>query len=177
MTLPASLAPYFQTSEFEVTNTGFANRIPDLTTWCQIRTLCSAVLVPLRERIGPIKITSGWRSHRVNMAVGGSSTTDHHAVDDADDGAASDIKPLAVSQREAWAVLLDMMRHGLPVDQAIFYPHTGHIHIGHRQAVINRREADAQRSCPGRGCRQHVDPFAGAERVLDVSPGHGTEAQ
>lgn len=138
--LPTELTPYFRTSEFEVTSTGLDNRVPTLEVWHALRALCSAVLVPLRERIGPIRITSGYRSPAVNEAIGGSTTSDHPT------GRACDLVPIDASRNQAWVTLLGMMRKGLPVDQAILYPHTGHIHVAHVQHRVNRRQVLIEQS-------------------------------
>lgn len=49
--------------------------------------LCEKVLQPLRDLMGPIVITSGYRSPALNTAIGGSATSQHCAIK----GAAADI--------------------------------------------------------------------------------------
>lgn len=49
--------------------------------------LCEEVLQPLRDALGPINISSGFRSVELNSAIGGSSSSQHCALK----GAASDI--------------------------------------------------------------------------------------
>tara|TARA_R110001606_G_scaffold219342_2_gene367201 strand:- start:5812 stop:6261 length:450 start_codon:yes stop_codon:yes gene_type:complete len=49
--------------------------------------LCDNVLQPLRDALGPIVISSGFRSVKLNTAIGGSSSSQHCALK----GAASDI--------------------------------------------------------------------------------------
>jgi len=49
--------------------------------------LCDNVLQPLRDAIGPIRISSGFRSQKLNVAIGGSTTSQHCALN----GAAADI--------------------------------------------------------------------------------------
>ena len=67
-----NLTPHFTVAEFEVTNTGLENFLPeDLVP--RARALCSAVLEPWRERVGPLKVTSGFRSRAVNRAIPGAS--------------------------------------------------------------------------------------------------------
>jgi hypothetical protein len=39
--------------------------------------LVQYVLQPARDKFGPIEVTSGYRSEKVNAAVGGSATSDH----------------------------------------------------------------------------------------------------
>lgn len=52
-----------------------------------LRILCENVLQPLRDALGPIHISSGFRSVKLNTAIGGSSSSQHCALN----GAASDI--------------------------------------------------------------------------------------
>jgi len=49
--------------------------------------LCHKVLQPLRDAIGPIRISSGLRVPELNKAIGGSTTSQHCAIN----GAAADI--------------------------------------------------------------------------------------
>lgn len=123
------LAPHFTLAELTTTKTGIPNRPPPALE-DNLRRLAVDVLEPLREQVGRIKVHSGYRSPAVNRAVGGSSTSDHLT------GRAADIRPTQASLEEAWGVLLQLMAHGLPVDQAIRYP--GHIHVSYRDAP--RRE-------------------------------------
>jgi len=131
---PERLTPYFLTQEFTATDTGLDNSIPDLETWCSIRALCSAILVPWRERVGSLHVSSGYRSDPVNRAIRGSSTSDHLV------GRAADIIPIR-ARALVWPVLVDMVHAGLPVDQAIVYlDGRPHMHVSHRQGSLNRRQ-------------------------------------
>ena len=42
-----------------------------------LQDLVDNVLQPLREKFGPIVVTSGYRSPAVNTKIGGSTTSDH----------------------------------------------------------------------------------------------------
>ena len=71
------LSKNFSLSEFLVTSTGIEN-IPTKEVIDNIQKLVDNVLQPLRELYGkPIIITSGYRSPKVNKAVGGSKTSGH----------------------------------------------------------------------------------------------------
>lgn len=71
------LSKNFSLNEFLVTSTGIAN-IPTKEVIENLRKLCVNVLQPLRDMYGkPIIITSGYRSPKVNKAVGGSKTSGH----------------------------------------------------------------------------------------------------
>lgn len=81
---------------------------------CNLRNLCVNVLQPLREAIGhPIQITSGYRSPKVNKAVGGAKNSDHLY------GMASDIQ-LFVNGVNKNQLLFDMiLQLKLPFRQMI----------------------------------------------------------
>lgn len=128
------LTPNFTLAEFRVTNQKIANNIPpDIVPrlWC----LCASVLQPLRDKIGSIEITSGFRTEQINMLAGGSKSSQHLQAE------AADLKPRKASADEAWAELLRMGEAGFPIDQAIYYVETtGHIHVSHTTRKENRRQ-------------------------------------
>ena len=127
------LTPHFTLAEMTRTSTGVPN-VPTAADLCRLRAVCSAVLEPWRERVGPLRVSSGYRSMRVNDAVGGSVKSQHLK------GEAADVVPLRMERRKAWLVLVEMVRAGLPVDQAIIYESTGHIHVSHTADRTARRQ-------------------------------------
>ena len=97
--------------------------------------LVEAVLDPLRERYGyPIYVSSGYRSPRLNKAVGGAKTSQHVS------GEAADIY---VSSARDRAQLFAMIYYLLPYDQLIWEKGTDEapawIHVSYREGN-NRRE-------------------------------------
>lgn len=83
---------------------------PESVTFENLRRLCVNVLQPLRDALGPVHVTSGYRPQAVNTLVGGSASSRHM------DGLAADIvvegyTPLQVCQ---W-----LEKSGLPYDQVI----------------------------------------------------------
>lgn len=126
------MTPHFSRAELIRTSAGRPNDPPPHAE-CALRALCSAVLEPWRERVGPLVVTSGYRSPEVNAAVGGSSRSQHVR------GEAADVRPR--DRASAWATLLEMMGAGLPVDQAIIYEGTRHIHVSHTARHVARRQA------------------------------------
>lgn len=108
---------YFTLDELTNTSSGEMN-VPSPSDVANLQHLVSTVLDPLRQRVGPLIVTSGFRSTATNDAVGGSQNSQHLS------GAAVDIVPTAASESEVLAVL-----HTLPVDQVITYEDTNHIHI------------------------------------------------
>ncbi|MBU0514401.1 MAG: peptidase M15 [Proteobacteria bacterium] len=87
--------------------------------------LVQKVLQPLRDRVGPINVTSGYRTKKLNDDLNG-STTSQHLI-----GQAADIVPKnpEVSRLDLieWALW-----DGLPFDQLICYTYKGHLHFSHR---------------------------------------------
>lgn len=68
----------FTLEELTVTNYKSLQSAPTLEQLHNLQHLCSAVLQPLRDKIGqPIIITSGFRSERLNKHVGGVANSYH----------------------------------------------------------------------------------------------------
>lgn len=65
-----------------------------------LRKLCEKILQPARDALGPIRISSGFRSEELNIAVGGVSNSDHRL------GFAADVIPINVSTKKLaeWVV-------------------------------------------------------------------------
>lgn len=85
-------APSFKYGEFVRSDTaarlGIENS-PNDEQWRSIERLAFRVIQPVRNRYGPIKITSGYRSQELNEAIGGSKYSNHCR------GEASDIEPVS----------------------------------------------------------------------------------
>ncbi len=77
--------------------------------------LVANVLDPLREAWGePIIVTSGYRSVRLNRAVGGASKSQHT------EGKAADIRTVSDRPSDNLRLLKLIVSLGLPVDQLIY---------------------------------------------------------
>ncbi len=118
------LGRYFNLAELTHTNTGLPN-VPTGESLANLQFLVESVLDPLRQQVGPLIITSGFRSPAVNANVGGSSSSQHMV------GAAVDVVPAAASMGDLTSVL-----RTLPVDQVITYYDSNHVHIS---AIPNGR--------------------------------------
>lgn len=98
--------------------------------------LCINVLQPVRDYFGPVIISSGYRSERLNGAIGGSNTSQHCF------GQAADFECPGNSNYDvaAW------ISKNLPFDQLIleFYtagnPSSGWIHVSWKNDQINRNK-------------------------------------
>jgi hypothetical protein len=78
--------------------------------YSNLRRLCLHVLQPLRDALGPVHVTSGYRPPKLNRLIGGSSTSQHQY------GQAADIVVSGHSPLEVARWLRD---HGKAYDQLI----------------------------------------------------------
>lgn len=114
VTADVRISRFFMLSEFVRSDVAARHGIPnepDDVQAASLRHLAVEVLDPLRELLGPMRITSGLRRPAVNSIVGGDRFSDHMY------GRAADVLPLACSLREAMQVTVDSK---LPFRQAIF---------------------------------------------------------
>jgi hypothetical protein len=87
----------FKLSEFTQSTTASTrgiNNTPNAEEISHLRKLCDEILQPARSALGPIQITSGFRSEKLNELVGGVPNSDHRL------GYAADIIPTQVSKLE-----------------------------------------------------------------------------
>jgi hypothetical protein len=95
--LNMSLSDDFKLWEFVTSTTADQNgiiNIPNQTETVHLRTLCKKILQPARKVLGPLKISSGFRSEKLNKLVGGATNSDHRF------GYAADVIPFNVSTRK-----------------------------------------------------------------------------
>ena len=111
---------HFSLEELTTTNTGLSN-VPGATARANLERLANEVLEPLRERFGPIIISSGFRNAATNAAVGGVSDSAHLS------GSAVD----AFAQAGASAATMAAWLYDseLPLNQVLIYWGKGHLHI------------------------------------------------
>lgn len=84
------LSKNFSLAEMTASTTAQKKRIENVPNASQIEflvELCENVLQPVRDEFGPIHISSGYRSPKLNVAIGGSTSSQHCALR----GAAADI--------------------------------------------------------------------------------------
>lgn len=84
---------------------------PDKKQTERLRQLCLNVLEPLRRRFGVIRITSGFRSERLNAIVGGADNSQHMR------GEAADIH---ISNMETGRKMYEYIEANLDFDQLLF---------------------------------------------------------
>ena len=97
-----------------------------------LQTLVANVLQPLRDKFGPVTITSGYRSPAVNTAVGGSPVSDHCL------GMAADIEIAGIDNK----ILAEYIRDNFKFTQLIleFYtddvPESGWVHVSYDETDL-----------------------------------------
>jgi peptidoglycan hydrolase-like protein with peptidoglycan-binding domain len=128
---PARLSANFTLAELLHSDTAISHglpNVPDQAAVANLRRLAVKVLQPIRDKFGPVWITSGYRSSAVNAAVGGARNSQHTT------GEAADFSVVGVSQEEVrqWIVA------NVPFDQLILY-RSGRFHISH-SATRTRRQ-------------------------------------
>lgn len=91
------LSANFSLNELTKSDTAIRHDIdntPSMQVIENLQDLVDNVLQPLREKFGPIVVTSGYRSPAVNTKIGGSTTSDHCH------GYAADFEVLGMDNRE-----------------------------------------------------------------------------
>jgi len=108
------------------------NNAPDDLQLESLLNLCTNVLEPLREAVGPIKINSAYRSPEVNKSIGGVPTSQHCK------GEAADTVALNLTVKEYFNKIRELVNEGkLVVDQCIL-EFDSWVHISYRQANRNQ---------------------------------------
>ena len=103
------------TASITADNHGWDNT-PSEEVLSQLKLLCEKVLQPIRDKYGrPIIVTSGYRSKKVNKAVGGAKTSQHLL------GQAADIKCTKTTKAYLFNLIKDMIKNKeLKVGQLIW---------------------------------------------------------
>lgn len=135
------LSTNFTLSEFTKSQTALRKNIdnrPDKESICNMKLLCDNILQPLRDKFGSIKITSGYRSTELCLAIG-SSITSQHAK-----GQAADFEMFYGIPNNY--ELATYIKNNLNFDQLIleFYtsgiPTSGWIHCSYKSSDTNRKQ-------------------------------------
>ena len=131
------LSTNFRLSEFTRSDTAkrldIENECSSVEQVLNLAYLCHMVLQPLRDRFGPIRITSGYRCPELNKAVGGVANSQHMR------GEAADIHLPSVEKGQEYLAFLKT----LPIfDQLIWEENKGTswIHVSAKRLAGNRRE-------------------------------------
>lgn len=133
----------FTSEELTATNTGLSN-MPGHTELEKLLYLANYILQPVRDRWGPLIVTSGYRSAAVNVRVGGSPSSQHLL------GEAADLVPVSagIDMVYRWLVL----ESGLSFAQAINeqkgkrrWIHVSLARLGHENNEVLEYDGDSYR--------------------------------
>ena len=128
---------YFTMAELTASATARRKGIentPDMQAKANLTALVSNVLDPLRELYGkPIVVTSGYRSVKLNRAVGGAARSQHCK------GEAADIRCVSDSRAENKRLFDLIVASGLPFDQLIDEYGYDWVHVSFKDGA-NRRQ-------------------------------------
>ena len=122
-----NLSRNFTLSELTKSDTAIRkgiNNNPNAEQIEKLKALCENILQPVRDHFGRVKITSGFRSVELCMAIGSSANSQHAKAE------AADFECVGVDNAE----LADWIKDNLPYDQLIveYYtpgePNSGWIH-------------------------------------------------
>lgn len=124
------LSANFALSEFTKSQTATRKDIdntPSLTVIDNLQLLVDNILQPVRDEFGSVTVNSGYRSPKLNTAIGGSATSDHCL------GMAADIEIVNVDNK----VLAEYIRDNFKFTQLIleYYtegvPDSGWVHVSY----------------------------------------------
>lgn len=128
------LSDHFHLSEFVRSDTARALdiwNVPPPEATRRLHLLCLRVLEPLRQHVGyPITVSSGYRSAKLNAAIGGSPTSQHIRGEAADIWCgwmdAADLHALIIAKIPEW-------------DQLYLHRKANFVHVSYRVGA-NRRQ-------------------------------------
>ncbi|MBR1467331.1 MAG: DUF882 domain-containing protein [Bacteroidaceae bacterium] len=102
------LSEHFTLEELTRSDTAKAKKLdntPDATVLGKLSKLCNELLEVVRKEYGyPIKVTSGYRSPKVNAAVGGAKTSQHMY------GEAADLKAIKTTNKQLFDVIAKLIK-------------------------------------------------------------------
>lgn len=134
------LSPHFTLAEMTRSSTATRKGIPNeapADVVKALKLLCENVLEPTRAHYGkPVRVTSGYRSPRLNTAIGGSVTSQHCKGEAAD---------FTVEGESNLAVCQWIMRN-LKFDQVIYeFGESGWVHCSYSAHRLRNQKLTAKR--------------------------------
>ena len=102
----------------ELTKSNTATRLgisntPDKEGIHKLRLLATELLQPLRNAVGPLRVTSGYRSESLNKAIGGSNNSQHTKCE------AVDLQFVKRGKMDNMKIFNAIINHALEFDQCI----------------------------------------------------------
>ena len=115
---------------------GISNK-PTEVHLANLKKLIDNVIQPVRDKIGPIRITSGYRSPALNRAIGGSSRSQHSK------GMAADIQFVRDNEMDNKVIFDTILEMELDFDQMINEFDYKWIHISYNQKKNRKQVLEA----------------------------------
>ena len=147
------LSKNFVLSEMTRSNTARRKVIsnePEKEHLANLQTLVTELIQPMRDAIGPIRVTSGYRSPKLNRAIGGSSRSQHCK------GQAMDLqfwKGGEMNNKVMYDWILDS---GLEFDQMINEFDYAWIHISFNSGKNRKQVLEAYKNDQGKTAYRHA---------------------
>lgn len=104
-----------------------------------VKALVENVLDPLREKYGkPIRVNSGYRCPKHNLAVGGASRSQHLLGEAADIAPVSSFRVQDPGYKDELARMVEIIKENGKFDQLIIYP--SFVHVSWKRFGSNRKQ-------------------------------------
>jgi zinc D-Ala-D-Ala carboxypeptidase len=135
------LSANFSLAELTKTNVRQFDNTPSMQVIDNLQVLVDSVLQPIRNKFGPVTVTSGYRSPDVNKAIGGSATSDHCF------GFAADFEVAGVDNKELARWVADNLKFKQLILE--FYtkgvPDSGWVHVSYDKTNLTQKVMTATR--------------------------------
>ena len=135
------LSANFSLAELTKTNVRQFDNTPSMQVIDNLQVLVDSVLQPIRNKFGPVIVTSGYRSPEVNKAIGGSATSDHCF------GFAADFEVAGVDNKELARWVADNLKFKQLILE--FYtkgvPDSGWVHVSYDKNNLTQKVMTASR--------------------------------
>jgi hypothetical protein len=129
------LSANFSLAELTKTNVRQFDNTPSMQVIDNLQVLVDSVLQPIRNKFGPVTVTSGYRSPEVNKAIGGSETSDHCF------GFAADFEVAGVDNKELARWVADNLKFKQLILE--FYtkgvPDSGWVHVSYDKTNLTQK--------------------------------------
>tara|TARA_R110002012_G_scaffold294370_1_gene490475 strand:+ start:293 stop:763 length:471 start_codon:yes stop_codon:yes gene_type:complete len=147
------LSKNFVLSEITRSNTarrkGISNE-PEKEHLANLQTIITELIQPMRDAIGPIRISSGYRSPKLNRAIGGSSRSQHCK------GQALDLQFWKDGEMNNQVIYDWVLDSGLEFDQMINEFDYAWIHISFKSGKNRKQVLEAYKNDQGKTAYRHA---------------------
>ena len=147
------LSKNFVLSEITRSNTarrkGISNE-PEKEHLANLQTIITELIQPMRDAIGPVRISSGYRSPKRNRAIGGSSSSQHCK------GQALDLQFWKDGEMNNQVIYDWVLNSGLEFDQMINEFDYAWIHISFKSGKNRKQVLEAYKNDQGKTAYRHA---------------------